>query len=76
MAVLRRRRYGKMKTAENRKMAKKKKKKGFSAVQVVKEMARERIGAAPSSRVVPNRKKKSTEKSKYKPKLDDLLNES
>lgn len=54
----------------------KKKKKGFSAVKAVKEMARERIGAAPSSRVVPDRKKKRAEKSKYKPKLDDLLNES
>ncbi len=57
-------------------MAKKKKKKGFSAVKAVKEMARERVGAAPPSRVVPNRKKKRTEKSKYKPNLGDLLSES
>jgi len=57
-------------------MAKKKKKKGFSAVKAVKEMARERIGTAPSSRVVPNRKKKRAEQSKHKPNLGDLLSES
>jgi hypothetical protein len=56
-------------------MAGKKKKspKRFGAVKVVKEMSRERIGRVPSSRVVPDRKKESTEK--HKPKLTDFLSE-
>jgi len=56
-------------------MAKKKKIKRFSAVQAVKEMARERIGAPRVEQVVPDRKKKRAEQTKYKPKLDDLLND-
>jgi hypothetical protein len=43
-------------------MAKKKKVKPFKAVKAVKEMARERIGAPPPSRSVPNRKTRSVEK--------------
>jgi len=39
-------------------MAKKKKIKRFTAVEAVKTMAREQIGAPPPSRVVPDRKKK------------------
>jgi hypothetical protein len=50
-----------------------KKKKRFQAVKAVKEMAREQIGAPPSSRVVPNRKKKKTQK--HKPTLGKMLEE-
>jgi hypothetical protein len=56
-------------------VAKKKKQKRFSAVSAVKEMARERIGAPPVSKVVPNKKKKKTE-AKYKPALENLLDEN
>jgi hypothetical protein len=51
----------------------KKKQKKFRADQIVREMARERIGEPPASRVVPDRKKKRESKEKYKSKLDDLL---
>ena len=54
-------------------MAKKGKKKRFSAVEAVKAMARERIGTPPPSRVVPDRKKKKTEK--HKLTLGELLGE-
>jgi hypothetical protein len=53
--------------------AKKKKPKRFTAVEAVKTMAREQIGAPPASRVVPNRKRKKTEK--HKPTLEKLLAE-
>ena len=49
----------------------KRKPKRFTAVEAVKTMAREQIGAPPASRVVPNRKKKKTEK--HKPTLERLL---
>jgi len=52
---------------------KKRKPKRFTAVEAVKTMAREQIGAPPASRVVPNRKKKKTEK--HKPTLEKLLGE-
>ncbi len=52
----------------------KKKVKRFRAVQAVKELARERIGAPPSSKVVPDRKKKTTPK--HKPTLGELLDET
>ena len=54
-------------------MPRKKKKKPFRAVTVVKEMARERIGTPPPTRVVPDRKKRAREK--HKPALGDLLQE-
>ena len=54
-------------------MAKKKKPKPFTAVEAVKTMAREQIGAPPVSRVVPDRKKKKSEK--HKPALAKLLDE-
>lgn len=54
-------------------MPKKKKPKRFRAVETVKAMARERIGTPPASRVVPDRKKKKTEK--HKPTLGKLLDE-
>ena len=44
-------------------MARKKKPKQFRAVQVVKEMARERVGAPPAEKVVPH-KRKTPEKHK------------
>ena len=53
--------------------SKKRKPKRFTAVEAVKTMAREQIGAPPASRVVPNRKKKKTEK--HKPTLEKLLAE-
>lgn len=52
-------------------MAKKRKIKRFRAVQAVKEMAREQIGTPPASRVVPDRKKKKTEK--HRPTLGKML---
>jgi hypothetical protein len=58
--------YGKMGV-----MAKKKPKR-FTAVEAVKTMAREQIGAPPASKVVPNRKKKSE---KHKPTLEKFLAE-
>ena len=51
-------------------MARKNKAKRFRAVTAVKEMARERIGAPPVEKVVPNRKKKGE---KHKPTLGKLL---
>ena len=53
--------------------AKKKKIKGFSAVQAVKEMSRDRIGTLPVSRVVPDRKKKLETSKKHKPSLEKLV---
>jgi hypothetical protein len=52
---------------------KKRRLKQFTAVEAVKTMAREQIGAPPASRVVPNRKKKKTEK--HKPTLAEVLRE-
>jgi hypothetical protein len=53
---------------------KKKKKKTFRAVTAVKALARERIGAPPESRVVPDRKKRKPEK--HKPTVARLLEET
>jgi hypothetical protein len=54
-------------------MAKKKKPKPFTAVEAVKTMAREQIGAPPPSRVVPDRKKKKKRTQKHKPTLGKML---
>ena len=54
-------------------MARKKKVKRFRAVQAVKELARERMGAPPAAKVVPHKKKYSA---KYKPTLGVLLGEA
>ena len=54
--------------------SKKKKPKPFTAVEAVKTMAREQIGAPPASRVVPNRKEKKSEK--HKPTLAKLLDDT
>jgi hypothetical protein len=52
---------------------KKKKPKRFTAVEAVKTMARAQIGMPPTSRVVPNRKKKKT--NKHKATLEKLLDD-
>jgi hypothetical protein len=53
-------------------VGRKKKTKRFSAVTAVKELARERVGAPPSGKVVLEKKKKPE---KHKPTLENLLNE-
>jgi len=53
---------------------KKKKPKRFRAVEAVKALARERIGAPRASRIVPDRKR--SEKEKHKPTFGELLDES
>ena len=55
-------------------MARKRKPKKFDKVDALKALARERIGTPPSSRVVPDRKKETTEK--HKPTLGKLLAEN
>ena len=50
-----------------------KKKKVFRAVNAVKELARERIGAPPVAKVLPNKKKKKSEK--HRPNLQQLQEE-
>jgi hypothetical protein len=52
--------------------SKKKKPKPFRAVTAVKELARERVGAPPSEKVVLEKKKKPE---KHKPTLGKLLEE-
>jgi hypothetical protein len=54
-------------------MARKKKVKRFGAVQAVKELARERMGAPPVGKVVPHKNKKEA---KHKPTLEKLLEEA
>jgi hypothetical protein len=53
-------------------MARKKKVKRFGAVQAVKELARERMGAPPVEKVVPHKNKRAD---KHKPTLGRLLEE-
>jgi hypothetical protein len=53
-------------------MARKKKAKQFRAVQVVKELARERVGAPPTEKVVPHKNRKAE---KHKATLGKLLEE-
>jgi hypothetical protein len=54
-------------------MSQKRKPKKFRAVEAVKAMARERIGAPKASQIVVGRKKKEE---KYKPTLGKLLGEA
>ena len=54
------------------KMVRKKKMKKFRAVQAVKELARERMGAPPAAKIVPHKNKKPN---KHKATLGKLLNE-
>jgi hypothetical protein len=51
-------------------MARKKKVKRFQAVQAVKELARERMGAPPAAKVVPHKNKNPD---KHKQTLGKLL---
>ena len=51
---------------------KKKKKKVFRATKAVKEMARDKIGSPPPSRLVPHKKRPSE---KHKPTMGKLLAE-
>jgi hypothetical protein len=53
-------------------MARKKKVKRFQAVQAVKELARERMGAPPAGKVVPHKKK---DPEKHRATLEKLLDE-
>ena len=53
-------------------MARKRKKKTFSAAKAVREIARERVGSPKPSRVVAGKK---TKPEKYKPTLGKLLEE-
>ena len=53
-------------------MPRKKKPKRFEAVQAVKQLARERVGAPPAAKVVLEKKKKAE---KNKPTLGKLLGE-
>jgi hypothetical protein len=61
-----------MKVGVRWKMARKKKVKRFGAVQAVKELARERMGAPPAGKVVPHKNKKTD---KHKPTLGKLLSD-
>ena len=54
-------------------MAKKKKRKPFSAVTAVKELARERVGRPPTERIVVE---KTSKPEKHKKTLRKLLEES
>lgn len=54
-------------------MAKRKKRKVFRAVKAVKEAAREKVGAPPATRRVPDKKKRHREK--HKATLQRLLGE-
>jgi hypothetical protein len=49
------------------------KKRVFSVVKAVKENARDRVGAVPAARVIPDPKQKAAAKPKYKKTLADLL---
>ncbi|MGA2374247.1 MAG: hypothetical protein ABSF72_01930 [Candidatus Sulfotelmatobacter sp.] len=62
-----------MKVRVRSRMARKKKVKRFRAVQAVKELARERMGAPPAEKIVPHKNKKQE---KHKPTLGKLLEES
>lgn len=54
-------------------MARKKKAKRFRAVEAVKALARERIGAPPSGKIVLEKKKKPE---KHKPTFGKMLGET
>jgi len=58
--------------AGKRAMPRKPKKKRFSAVKVVREMARERVGSPKPSQLVAGKK---TKPEKHKPTLGELLAE-
>jgi hypothetical protein len=49
------------------------KKRTFSIVKAVKQNARDRVGAIPPERVIPDPKQKAAAKPKHKKSLADLL---
>jgi hypothetical protein len=53
-------------------MARKRKPKKFRAVQMIREMARERLGAPPEEKIVPHKKKNPE---KHKATMGKLLGE-
>jgi hypothetical protein len=59
---------------QDKDVPKKKKPKRFRAVEAVKALARERIGAPKASRIVPDRKKGKGQK--HKPTFGELLEEN
>jgi len=59
-----------MNSRVHKNMARKKKVKRFQAVQAVKELARERMGAPPTGKIVPHKNKNPA---KHKPTLGKLL---
>jgi len=69
IAVLPRTSYGKIWPMAN----KKRKPKKYNAVKAVKAMARAQIGITPGSRVVPDGRRKKTDK--HKPTLREWLEE-
>jgi hypothetical protein len=71
ITALRFTRYGKMSGMARKK---KRKPKRFRAVEAVKALAREQIGAPPPSQVVPDRRQRKVEK--HKPTLGKLLEET
>ncbi len=62
-----------MRQPKQGRMGKRRKRKPFRAVKAVKQAAREKIGAPPATRRVPDRKKRRREK--HKPTLGKLLGE-
>jgi hypothetical protein len=52
------------------------KKRVFSVVKAVKQNARDRVGAVPPKRVIPDPKQKAAAKPKHKKTLADLLSET
>jgi hypothetical protein len=56
-------------------MTKKKKQDRFDPVKEIRAMARERIGNPPTSRVVPDRKRKKRATEKHKSTLGEMLDE-
>jgi hypothetical protein len=65
--------YGNIDAMAGKRKTKKHKLKRFRAVEAVKALARERLGAPPPSQIVPNRKKKKKEK--HRPTLGKMLDE-
>jgi hypothetical protein len=50
------------------------KKRVFSVVKAVKQNARDRVGAVPAQRVIPDPKQKAAAQPKHKKTLVDLIN--
>jgi hypothetical protein len=65
-----------MKNSRGKTMPKKKKPSQFSVIKEVKAMARERIGAPPVSKIVPDRKKKQSTAQKHSLTLKRILSEA